>query len=573
MSTARMSASVHDFLLSLPDDHPLQITLRTYSLALSLSLGPALLSFISSPKARSRGFIRGLTSIVRRELGVTAFSFAITAAVGGGSALQALWRTLDAHQADHVKLRKEGHEGQGRLRALLSRLSSLSPAQKAFISNALSSFVAIMLMQARRRSHQTRKADIPWTVPITPPSSSVMGRTSATLDLTLLLVVRAFDAMAQKVVFHRTGDETDEARKQRQRITTKLDAFAFWASSARIMWCFFYAPDRLPRSYLKWINSLANIDDDLPRALRGIRTGELSYVTGAAPQPNPAAILSQRLGHPASWGNFGLVPAYGGSAALAAWKTLGVTSRGPVGGIPCEIVHGSLGTASCSKNAGLRGIHAFFEALALYLPVHFLPILLTRPHTLLAYPTILKTLLGVVRSASFLSTFVSSIWASVCLTRTVFLARFFPGISHDFYDGPFGCIMAGCLACGSSIWIENGRRRGEMALYVLPRAIRACLPEQWLRSGGRSVYGLERLAFTFSLASLLTAAVHQPETLRGLSRWTLSFIVNGPNAALWKGRHRRTPPKAPGQNGTGMPGREPNGLQKDAEQDNVQLLQ
>ena len=180
-----------------------------------------------------------------------------------------------------------------------------------------------------------------------------------------------------------------------------------------------------------------------------------------------------------------------------------------------------------------------------------MPILIRRPQRLLNFQSILDTLLGILRSASFLSAFVSSFWAAVCLTRTLVVARALPKISHDFYDGPFGCVMAGCLACGSSIWIESGRRRGEMALYVLPRAIRACFPDRWLRSGRKSVYAIERLVvfradterkdsntifpyfrivFTTSLATLLTAAVHHPETLRGLSRWTLGFVLQGPNA-------------------------------------------
>lgn len=183
--------------------------------------------------------------------------------------------------------------------------------------------------------------------------------------------------------------------------------------------------------------------------------------------------------------------------------------------------------------------------------VHVLPILIRRPRKLLNFQSILETLLGILRSASFLSAFVSSFWATVCFTRTLVVARALPEISHDFYDGPFGCVLAGCMVCGSSIWIESGRRRGEMALYVLPRAIRACLPDRWLRSGRRNVYVIEqlvfscasieqwrlkhhvstpRIIFTTSLATLLTAAVHHPETLRGLSRWTLDFVLQGPNA-------------------------------------------
>ena len=46
--------------------------------------------------------------------------------------------------------------------------------------------------------------------------------------------------------------------------------------------------------------------------------------------------------------------------------------------------------------------------------------------------------------------------------------------------------------CGSSIWIEAGKRRGEMALYVLPRALRACLSNTWIKSGNRGAKVVER---------------------------------------------------------------------------------
>lgn len=123
--------------------------------------------------------------------------------------------------------------------------------------------------------------------------------------------------------------------------------------------------------------------------------------------------------------------------------------------------------------------------------MHILPILLTRPRQLLRSNDLLNTLLSVFRSASFLSTFLSSTFFTICITRTLLLARLFPSISHDFWDGPLGCTFIGSLVCGTSIWIEQGRRRGEMALYVLPRAVRACLSDEFLRNG-KSVRLLER---------------------------------------------------------------------------------
>jgi hypothetical protein len=73
-----------------------------------------------------------------------------------------------------------------------------------------------------------------------------------------------------------------------------------------------------------------------------------------------------------------------------------------------------------------------------------------------------------------------------------------------------------------------------MALYVLPRALRACLSDSWIRSGKRGVASAERLTFVLSLSTLLTVAIHRPESLRGLSRWTLAFVMKGPNAGFWK---------------------------------------
>ena len=119
--------------------------------------------------------------------------------------------------------------------------------------------------------------------------------------------------------------------------------------------------------------------------------------------------------------------------------------------------------------------------------VHFLPILLTRPRSLKKLSTLKRILISAMRSSLFLSTFLSSIWTFVCMTRTSLVAKLLPNISHNFYDGPFGCTLVGCLACGGSIWIEQGRRRGEMALYVLPRALRASLRDSWLRGGSFSV--------------------------------------------------------------------------------------
>ncbi|KAJ3550742.1 hypothetical protein NM688_g5007 [Phlebia brevispora] len=528
--------AVADYLHTFPDDHALQIALRTYALSLSLSLGPALFSLLASGRLRKNG-VRSLLYVLKRDLGASGFAFAMSVGVGGGAALKQLWDILEAE--NQVKPQdRSSTERPSFLWRVKSWLGSLHDSQKTFLANVASAYLAIVLLHSR-----------------TPPrKTSYAGpRHSMTLDLTLLFLVRAMDSVVRAVVFplqdtfylgEATNRGTEQRQLRRQRLTSRIDSFVFWASSARIMWCFFYKPDRLPRSYNKWIMALANLDPRLLDALRAIRNKDLCYVNGTCTPPDLLTSFARDLGYPEAWGDVSRMPAYGGPQANQVWASIGVASRPNLGGIPCELVHGGISGASCTANTLIRGAHAFAEALLIYLPVHFLPILLTRPRRLLRPSHLIQTLLSVIRSASFLSAFVSGVWASVCLTRTVLLARLFPFISHDFWDGPFGCTFVGSLLCGSSIWLEQGRRRGEIALYVLPRAIRSLFPKQWLQSRPITTI-IERITFALSLATLLTAYTYRPDSLRGLSRWTLSFVMSGPNAGFWKRKRAETTTTTP----------------------------
>ncbi|KAG6890399.1 hypothetical protein C0995_008753 [Termitomyces sp. Mi166 len=381
--------------------HPVQAALRTYALSLSLSLGPSLLPFLtalitgrSSRKTNFQAFIR----VLRRELGLDGFAFAMTLSVGGGLALHELW----AVHGDEPK-QPEPLSQHRRL------IASLSPSQKAFITNIVSSSFGILLLQAgRRRFYRLRQeflspvVTLPFTPPTPTPESRI--RISDTLDLTLLLLVRAADSLLQTYIRkatlmkHATSAETRVSQKRGTKaattLTSRIDAFLFWACSARIMWCFFYEPERyvrllyleyssltlyrLPKSYVKWIATLANLDGRVIQALQLLRKGDWSYTRGSTANSAVLTGLSHELGYNTSWGNPEVLPAYGGAVADTTWKALGVKNRRGVGGIPCEIVHGSIGSSlglegSCVANSFIRGVMAFLEAIVIYLPVRYYP--------------------------------------------------------------------------------------------------------------------------------------------------------------------------------------------------------
>lgn len=266
-------------------------------------------------------------------------------------------------------------------------------------------------------------------------------------------------------------------------------------------------PDNITR-----IKSLADIDTRLITALQALREGTWKYGEPALKRDVLLEGMVRELGLDPCLGSPIHLPKYGGPLADQIWRKYNVHGRHGIGGLPCEVVHCGTTGSSCSGNATVRFGQAFIRALLIYAPVniqpvklicsstkipfpkvHILPGLIVRPRQLMKQP--LPILLAILRSATFLSTFISSFWYTVCLVRSLVLARLFPKISHDFYDGPYGCILAGSLVCGLSIGIEKQKRRGEIALYVLPRAIRACLPKGWIALHNYTAQTIERSGF------------------------------------------------------------------------------
>lgn len=244
--------------LRLPDDcaHPTHIALRTYLLALSLSLGPSLIPVVTTlvkglllhDKTSARTAWNILKKALRRELGHDGFAFTTTLAVGGGSAVSVLWDHLAEDSSDVEGALGDKESSKARLYRLFCRVSrKLSSYQRGFLSFALTSSIACLLLQAgRNRSRRLLGASkknendiLTFPLPYTPPTTAPTSNTSPTLDLTLLLVVRALDVVVQSLVrrqCHATeeGEEGQPSLKSKiASLTTNIDAFAFWACSAR----------------------------------------------------------------------------------------------------------------------------------------------------------------------------------------------------------------------------------------------------------------------------------------------------------------------------------------------------
>jgi len=314
-------------------------------------------------------------------------------------------------------------------------------------------------------SNRKRESKIPPNLPPLPAQATLTRRPISTqgnplagksIDLTLFAVVRALDVVVQSL------KPSDQSSSRVSRLFAKIATpFLFAASSAIIMHAFFYTPSRLPFSYISWIDRIAAVDPRLVEALRHARYGNFIYGkdTGIAPL---LGSMCKDLGLPEEWGD----PA----------KTVP---------IPCELVHQGTGP-SCEKHFIVRFWRGWLQALSVYAPLQVILLLrrLSQSKTHKGRAA-LSAAMEAVRSSAFLGSFIALFYFGVCTTRTRLGPKLFSDktITPQMYDSGL-CIGAGCLLCGWSLLLEPARRRTELMLFVLPRAVAVLFPRRYPRDVG-----------------------------------------------------------------------------------------
>jgi hypothetical protein len=216
------------------------------------------------------------------------------------------------------------------------------------------------------------------------------------------------------------------------------DVSLFTASCAIVMFSWFYVPSALPASYNRWIQRMSELDYRIIEALRAIRCGALQYGQEYGPR-HLFSGYAESIGYPPESADAFLVQQ-----------------------IPCEIVHGG-GISSCTLHKAHVWKRGFLRSLAIYIPVHALPMLVLHPNNFVSrIPLVVR---DVVRSASFLATFIFLQWVPICMLRNVLPL----GMADAHAWGP----AIGSIICGLSIFLEKKSRRKELGLFVCPRAVYA----------------------------------------------------------------------------------------------------
>ncbi|GAA6047342.1 hypothetical protein JCM3770_001897 [Rhodotorula araucariae] len=547
----------------LQDAHPsTEPFLRAYLLGWAAQTLPAVLRVVLGaasrrghrPLAVRRVLVQLLQALGKgfdpRGLGM-AFAVAVGGAKWGEALVEPAVRVAYFAGADKARALREG-KGKARetdesLDAAQQRIVQDERTVRAlstFVSASVSSLAALLILQSSKPYRQrvrplaTTTADdkldfllTPYTpalpssaaslTTVTSPSSApplppaqYRATQSATLDLTLFVLVRGADTLA-RLLYERAPPARGRAAPLLRFLANQGDTIVFWLSCWRIMWAWFYRPELLPPSYSRWILTLARMDPRLLQLLRYARAGRFVY--GQKPDVEVAEMCAAIGKH--------------------ARKDARLVNPAVIDRLDCSFVHGKLGAGSCETNAAKRWARAFLDCLAIYLPVHAIPPLLFNLRRLLRTPSssLLRILLAASRSSAFLATFVASVYLGVCLTRTRLpqLARALGAAVPQQPLDAGACVLVGCALCGASVLIENKRRRREMALYCAPRALYALVDELVPAALVTSPAGAclarwaERAVFSLASGMVVSASVHRPDLVSGVISGVTGFAVKG----------------------------------------------
>ncbi|THH27558.1 hypothetical protein EUX98_g6623 [Antrodiella citrinella] len=245
-----------------------------------------------------------------------------------------------------------------------------------------------------------------------------------------------------------------------------------FVSCAQIMYGFTMRPDILPRWYNHWISLACKVIPEGVNINRtSIREGmfHLSDLDKVIAQPGVGPQNLTRLMH---------------ARELAAMSTPVFPTIAP-----CAVLHPTVD--SCMLAQVDFFVKVFKWMFPIYGALHLIPMLLFKRQSVFFKPAkmMLRAVLGTARSSAFLGVFVVIYHSWLCGKRNTYttltalrgstsptmaatLARLVPQIFLDFLASKPAYWLGG-LMCGLSLFVEEKRRRSELAMYVLPRSLEA----------------------------------------------------------------------------------------------------
>ena len=367
-----------------------------------------------------------------------------------------------------------------------------------FLAACISAWLSLPLLNAQKVALESRRSasDQAEEVDLLKSHSTIPRQAGRTIDLTLFASTRALEAVIINIWRYRNRQSPKPHSPLSKVLSYHTDTLIFVASCSTIMWNWFYYPSTLPRAYNNWIASVAQVDPRLIKILRLARQGEFMYGQNKGPEARQCEGMCKEYGWPIEWGD--------------PQRTIP---------LPCEVVHMGAGP-NCHWHACVRFARAFKFAMATNFPLQLLARMISKRR--LSIEDLVHVISDSARSSAFLGAFVSLFYYGICISRTQLGPRLFSQDTVSRQDWDSGlCVRAACVLCGWSILIEKERRRGELSMFVVPRAVATFLP----RSYDSKYSWRERTAFSVSVGLLFTLAQEDKGMLRGVFGRLLNGIL------------------------------------------------
>ncbi|KAK9049793.1 hypothetical protein SSX86_031238 [Deinandra increscens subsp. villosa] len=268
------------------------------------------------------------------------------------------------------------------------------------------------------------------------------------------------------------------------------DSLLFALSCAQVMYAFVMRPESLPKSYQDFIQKTGPVAKPVYKAVRECCRGS----------PIDVASLSSYLST-VKGADF---------VSLQEFPSI----------MPCSVIHP--GTKSCLAQNAYATSNTFKKTFPLYFSLTFVPSVVLRLQKFMDAPfrTSWLAVTGAVRSTAFLSCFVGIFQGAICLHRKV--------ASQDhklvyWFAGGFAAL---------SVLLEKKGRRGELGLYVLPRAGESLWYILVNRRVLPDIKNAEVALFCACMGGMMYYLEHEPDTmspfLRSLIRRFLASRISNP---------------------------------------------
>ncbi|KAI0684187.1 hypothetical protein BC835DRAFT_1310648 [Cytidiella melzeri] len=307
------------------------------------------------------------------------------------------------------------------------------------------------------------------------------------------------------------------------------DVIVFSLCCGQILYGFLLRPDTLPRAYVHWIQEAGKIPKECVAMNRDLVRDHVFKLSDINTLISRADITAAN------------------HADLVARRTLALASEpsyGPYFG-PCSAVHPW--ENYCRNVPVERFWNVFKWMVPIYGALHLIPMVLLKRKTVLQDPVkmLVRAGWGTARSSAFLGVFVVIYQSFFCWKHNVWLTltalrspatksllssavKYLPQPFVDMFLSKPSFWLGGLL-CGLSLFVEEARRRPELAMYVLPKGLESA----WVMARGKRLvprtgqYG-EALLTAVGMGMVMTIYQNDPQHLSGLVRRILYQFV-GPN--------------------------------------------